>query len=169
MSTAPAPDSNPLFEELRWVHSMIRRDLATVRELAAGAAEGMAADQISSAIAELKTNGPLWQLKVNCLHYCRFVHHHHHLEDIAIFPTLRRLDPQLEPVVDKLEADHREVAELLEGVEGSAQALSGPDGETERARLVAALERLADTLLAHLEYEETNLEAPLGRMRSWTG
>jgi hypothetical protein len=164
-----ARSDNPLFNELLWVHSMIRRDLEVVSRLAGAAAEGVDPIEIRAEIAALKTNGPLWQLKVNCLHYCRFVHSHHRMEDVAIFPTLRRVNPELEPVVDRLEADHRAVSVLLDRVEAAAEALVGEGEQAQRDELVAALESLAETLLEHLAFEERSLEATLGRMGSWQG
>ena len=165
----PAATPNPLFEELLWVHSMIRRDLETVSRLAAEVSDGLPAPELSAQVAELKTNGPLWRLKVNCLHYCRFVHHHHRLEDVAIFPTLRRVDPELNPVVDKLEADHLAVAERLAEVERSAEALTEAESTDARREVSAALDRLATELLEHLRFEEEKLEPALARMQGWTG
>src|SRR5262245_39201656 len=107
---------NPFFEELLWVHAMIRRDLEAVSKLAAEVVEGRPASEVRQELADLKANGGLWRLKVNCLHYCRFVEHHHRLEDRAVFPALRRLDPELEPVLERLETDHRRVATLLEQI-----------------------------------------------------
>jgi hypothetical protein len=75
-----------LYEELLWIHSMIRRDLATVRRLAADVVTSMPALALSAEIKDLKRDGKLWQLKVGCLRYCRFVHSHHNLEDAAFFP-----------------------------------------------------------------------------------
>jgi hypothetical protein len=164
-----APHANPLFRELLWVHSMIRRDLETVSELANACAEGADAAEIREGIAELKTNGPLWRLKVNCLHYCRFVESHHHTEDVAVFPTLRRREPDLAPTIDRLESDHRDVAALLERVEAAADALVDRERNDARSELVAALAGLGETLLAHLAFEEESLEAPLARMRTWVG
>jgi Hemerythrin HHE cation binding domain len=74
------PAEEGLVGELKWVHAMIRQDLRTVRRLAAEV-----------------TAGPLWQLKVNCLRYCRFVHMHHHAESAFLFPRLRRSNPALGP------------------------------------------------------------------------
>jgi hypothetical protein len=75
-----------LFDELLWVHRMIRRDLETVRKLVAGANGDAPAAEIRDGIEDLKTNGPLWKLKVNCLRYCAFVHSHHNAEDALLFP-----------------------------------------------------------------------------------
>jgi hypothetical protein len=145
------------FKELLWVHGMIRQDLETVRALAARVAEGLPADEIAAEVGALKANGPLWALKVNCLHYCRFVHGHHGLEDVALFPALRRAEPDLGPVVDRLEGDHRRVAEQLDELEA---AVSGDD----RDRVVLALDELAAHLLAHLELEEESIGPALRRM-----
>jgi hypothetical protein len=70
-----------MLDELKWVHDMIRRDLATVRALAASVEGGAPADAVRSTLGELQTRGPLWQLRVNCLRYCQHVHLHHGLED----------------------------------------------------------------------------------------
>jgi Hemerythrin HHE cation binding domain len=168
-SAEQPPEPNPLFEELLWVHAMIRRDLETVQRLAADVDDGLTAPEVAGRLEELKANGPLWRLKVNCLHYCRFVHSHHRLEDAALFPALRRIDPGLDSVVDKLEADHRAVAEGLGEVERGAEALTEDDGGAARPVLSAALERLASTLLDHLTLEERELERPMSRMRGLRG
>jgi hypothetical protein len=55
--------------ELKWVHDMIRRDLRTVRQMAADTAAGRAAGEIRAGIRSLAADGPLWQLKAGCLHY----------------------------------------------------------------------------------------------------
>lgn len=165
----PAPD-NPLFAELVAIHSLIRGDLAKVTLLAEDAAGGDDGGEIAQRIAELKASTMLWQLKLGCLQHCRFVHGHHNLEDAAIFPTLRRVDPELSSVVDRLEREHREVAMLLGGVERTAIELgSGPAGTAARRRLVVALERLGELLLDHLDFEEQSLESALARMPTWRG
>ena len=71
-------------------------------------------------------------------------------------------------MVDKLEADHRAVAERLGEVERGAEALTEDDGGAARRALSAALERLATTLLEHLTFEE-QLERPMARMRGLSG
>jgi hypothetical protein len=161
----PEPPDNPYFEELLWVHGMIRRDLDSVLRLADAVADGAPAVEVREGLAELKANGPLWRLKASCLHYCRFVEHHHRLEDRAIFPTLRRIEPDLEPVLGKLETEHRRVAALLEQIEMAAEARVFT-GEA-RDRVSAGLAELKGLLLAHLDFEEDQLERPLARMHGW--
>src|SRR5262245_45388134 len=119
MSDQPQPwtHAEGLMRELLWVHAMIRRDLQTVQQLAARVRAGARADEVRTAIRSLQTDGPLWKLRVHCLHYCRFVHAHHSLEDVHLFPIIRRSDPALGPVVDRLEADHLQISDFLDAIE----------------------------------------------------
>jgi hypothetical protein len=142
---------------------MVRRDLNTVRNLAIRVADDAEAGEIRTEIASLQVDSPIWKLRVNCLYYCRFVHGHHQMEDIALFPALRRTNPALSPIVDRLENDHRVVSDLLDAVEEAADNLEAD--ERSRTVLVASLNRLADLLLAHLSYEEEHV-APT--IRTWT-
>jgi hypothetical protein len=158
-----------LYEELLWVHSMIRRDLATVQKLAIDVAESMPAHEIAAEIKHLKRDGKLWQLKMGCLRYCRFVHSHHNLEDAAFFPSLRAVNPALNPVVDKLEDDHRKVSELLDAVEEGADILTKIDSDAVRRSVGDTLTVLGERLLVHLEYEELNVGPTMRRMHGIDG
>jgi hypothetical protein len=112
---------------------MIRRDLGTVRDLATPTANGDASpSEVREGIDALKTHGPLWKLRINCLRYCRFVHSHHNAEDAMLFPALRAANPEHEPVVDRLEADHRRISDLLDAVVDSAGALAEEAGGEQR-------------------------------------
>jgi iron-sulfur cluster repair protein YtfE (RIC family) len=154
-----------LFDELQWVHEKIRHDLAVCEDLARRVADGLSPEQVRAEIRALQTSSPLWKLRVNCLYYCRFVHAHHHAEDVLLFPALRASDPAMEPVADKLEADHRVVSDLLDEVEAAADALLLEDVVDVRNRIIAALGALRTELIAHLGYEE-QMAGPT--IRSWT-
>lgn len=162
----PTAAGEALYQELLWVHGLLRRDLATVERLAVDVADGLPAEEVRAEIRALETNGPLWQLKVHCLHYCRFVHGHHRLEDMALFPELRRTNPALGPMIDRLQADHRIVSAQLDEVEAAAEALGADGTPAARARFVSVLEALAAHLLAHLELEE---ESVAETVRAWGG
>jgi hypothetical protein len=153
-----------LVNELKWVHRLIRRDLQTVRALAADVRAGLPGDDAVAAIQSLGVAGPLWHLKINCLQYCRFVHAHHHAESALLFPRLRASNPALGPVVDKLEADHAQVSDLLDEVTAAAGALAGQEEPVRRTRLIDALSGLSTVLLAHLDYEEEHIA---GTLRTW--
>ena len=163
------PRGEALVAELKWVHDMIRRDLRTVRQMAADVAAGLPAEEIQAGITSLAASGPLWQLKINCLQYCRFVHSHHHAESVLLFPGLRRVNPALDPVVDKLEADHLAISVLLDEVGAAASELGRQEDQAVRQRLTRALQDLSTDLLAHLEYEEENISDTFRTLPGWPG
>ena len=148
------------------MHGLIRRDLRTVRELAADLDHGLSGVDALAALQSLEVSGPLWRLKINCLQYCRFVHSHHHAESALLFPRLRLANPALGPVVDKLEADHATVSDLLDDVSAAAADLESQEEPTTRKRLIDALGDLSTVLLAHLDYEEEHIA---GTLRTWAG
>ena len=177
--TADAPGEH-LVQELLWVHGMIRRDLDVLGRLASDVASGMPATDVRASLRNLQTQGPLRQLRVNCLRYCHFVHSHHGAESAILFPGLRRVNPSLGPTVDRLEADHRTVAVLLDSVEALADDLvrdraevapadESPDesaGGT-RQRLVAAIDALGAHLIEHLDFEEESISPTLRQLNAW--
>jgi hypothetical protein len=163
MKRAQAPH-NPLLAELKAVHAMLRRDLAACRQLAIAAANGAPTAQIRSGIKQLQTRGPLFQLRSNCIRHCHTVHAHHEGEDTGLFPTIRRAAPHMRATIDRLQADHRVVSDLLDQVEGVARNLQNT-GDS-RARLVDALTTLSTHLLAHLDFEEKALAPILLTMKA---
>ncbi|HEY3752568.1 MAG TPA: hemerythrin domain-containing protein [Pseudonocardiaceae bacterium] len=154
-----------LVSELLWVHKLLRADLATLRTIAADIAAGAPGAHVTTALTELRASSPLWGLRINCLRYCRFVHMHHGAEDAMLFPRLRATNPALGPTVDRLEADHRKVSDLLDRVEELADELETGADPGHRAELVTALGELSTHLLAHLDFEEESITPTL---RRWT-
>ena len=163
-TTDRAPFGVALHRQLKLIHQMLRNDLTACQTLAADVAAGAATAQISDRIAELRANSPIWTLQVDCLYHCRVVHMHHGIEDAEMFPALRRSNPDLGEVVDRLESDHRAIALLLDQVEATAKELDDASTGAARTALVTALRNLATRLLEHLAYEEENIAAT---MRSW--
>jgi len=167
--TSPESRQKPggsFVQELLWVHDMIRRDLSAVRRLAADALNGAPPEDLSAEIESLQTKGPLWKLRMNCMHYCRFVHGHHSLEDRALFPALRESNPGLAPVIEKLESDHRAIAVHLDEIAESIGELQWDETASSRRRLSSALDDLSEHLLEHLDYEE---KAVTPTLRTWSG
>jgi hypothetical protein len=165
----PNSRGEAMVAELKWVHEMIRGDLGIVRQLAADTRDGRPGAEVAAGVASLAAGGPLWQLKINCLQYCRFVHSHHHAESVLLFPALRRANPSLGPVVDKLEADHASISDLLDEVSAAARELAGQEDAATRQRLTTALQALSADLLAHLAYEEENVSDTMRTMTGWPG
>jgi hypothetical protein len=164
MASRETDQGRALFEELLWVHSVIRRDLKVVEQLAADVGEGLPGEAVQAALGELQTTGPLWQLKASCLSYCRHVHAHHGAEDVLLFPALRAADPAIASVVDRLEADHTRVSDLLDVVEAAARSLTDTDHGDARRRVIDGLHELHVHLLEHLDYEEANAGPTMRRL-----
>jgi hemerythrin-like domain-containing protein len=154
-----------MYRSLLMVHAHIRRDLEIVQRLAAQVLGGMTAEDLQEQLHALKRNSTLWQLQVNCLRYCSFVHLHHHAEDTHFFGELRATNPAINPVVERLEADHRRISDDLDATEAAAGALERDDSREARQAVVDALDVLRQNLLAHLDYEELSIEATVLRMR----
>ena len=165
----PNPRGEAMAAELKWVHDMIRHDLGVIRQMAADAEAGQPAGAIRGAIQSLASGSAVWQLKVSCLQHCRFVHSHHTHESMLLFPALRQSNPALNAVVDKLEADHAHISDLLDEVDAASDQLGQAGEPAIRERLVTALRTLSDDLLAHLQYEEEHISATLRTWTRWPG
>ena len=163
----PAPETargRATYRMLLAVHARIRRDLDYVRDLAAEVAGGLEPERVNERLTTLKDGSILWRLQIDCLRYCGFVHSHHNAEDSLFFPELRATNPEINPVVDKLEADHRRVSDDLDAVEAAARLLLEDDGSQARQAVVDTLGALEQNLIAHLDYEELNIEATVLRL-----
>jgi hypothetical protein len=150
------------------VHDALRAELGKVRDIVEQVVEG--ARDIGSARSEinrmsLRQND--WTLGGYCQAYCRIVTQHHTLEDEGIFPHLRRSEPSLAPVVDRLVEEHHVIHEVLEGVDRALVELVAHPGDHERLR--AAVDLMTDTLLSHFSYEERELLGPLARHGMYAG
>ena len=161
----PNPRGEALVEELRWIHGIIRENLAAIQALTDQVAGGASAEQVQTRLKELAATNLVWRLRTGCLRYCSLVHSHHHGEDAHFFPGLRRVNPALRPVIDKLEADHLVIAGHLDAVEAAAGRISSDAAA--RTELAAALRGLAEHLITHLDYEEANLNPTLRRLTGW--
>ncbi|MEO5950914.1 MAG: hemerythrin domain-containing protein [Chloroflexia bacterium] len=159
------PMGEQMVEELKWVHGMIRDNLAIISGMVGRISNGHPAEQVQAEIKDFADTSVIWTLRINCLRYCNFVHGHHGHEDSYFFPGLRKANPDLCPVIDKLEADHREVSDYLDAVEDAANRLRGD--EAARVELATALNGLAQHLITHLDYEEANLNPTLRRLMRW--
>jgi alkanesulfonate monooxygenase SsuD/methylene tetrahydromethanopterin reductase-like flavin-dependent oxidoreductase (luciferase family) len=157
------PQEQAAGQHLVDVHDALRSELTQLRDLVDQVSTGQAGvGAARSHIATMTLRQNSWTLGVYCASYCRIVTGHHSLEDQSVFPHLRSRDPRLAPVIDRLEAEHHVIAEVLDRVDQALVAMvSAPDDLTQ---VRAAVDLLTDTLLSHLAYEERELVEPLARL-----
>ena len=163
----PRPTSNHLTQELERVHDRLRSDLRACQELAVAVRAGAPAADLRAALAHVASRSPHLRLGVDCLRFCELVHRHHGGKDTQLFPVVRRTAPHLAQVVDRLEADHRQVSRLLFRVEAAVDQLDEPDAGDAVELVAGALQALADHLLTHLAVEEEALRPFLLSMDEW--
>ena len=107
-----------------------------------------------------------WQLGAYCARYCRVVTEHHTIETGWVFPHLRRSDPALAAVVDRLDEEHLVIHGVIESLDAALVAMvddAPVPEEQDFTGVRRALDVLTDTLLSHLSYEENQLVEPIAR------
>ena len=145
------------------VHDALRAELAQLRDLVGQVAAGTSnAAAVRSFITRMTIRQNNWTLGTFCETYCRTVTNHHTLEDRSVFPHLRRSDEGLGPVIDRLEQEHEQIADLLERVDSALVALVAAE-EDGIGGVGRAMDLLTDALLSHFSYEERELVEPLAR------
>jgi hypothetical protein len=167
MTEAPTnPRGEALVRQLKWVHDALRHDLKIVSRIVHEINNGMPAADVRDGVTALADGSPIWAFRVQCLHFCQFVHMHHTVESAHLFPAVRESDPAMVAVADRLDAEHATISDQLREVEAAVEALLATDDPASRERATRSLRGLAKQLLAHLEYEEQQLAPLLG---TWTG
>ena len=145
------------------VHDHLRAELDEVRSVVGQVlASALSPAAARSQINVMTMRQQNWSLGAYCQSYCRLVTGHHSLEDAAMLPHLRAAQPELGPVVDRLEAEHRVIHEVLEEVDRALVRYVGDPSAG--PGLQEAVDLLTDTLLSHLSYEEHQLVEPLARL-----
>ncbi|TMR87813.1 hemerythrin domain-containing protein, partial [Nonomuraea basaltis] len=145
------------------VHDHLRTELAQLRDLIDQVADGtLGADAARSHINTMTMRQNNWTLGAYCESYCRLVTMHHSGEDAVLFPHLRRAEPALAPVLDRLKEEHQAIHKVLERIDRALVGFVG-DPAAHLGDLRAAVDLLTDSLLSHLSYEEHELVEPLAR------
>jgi hypothetical protein len=171
--SAPASDAPYLQptipQHLVDIHDHLRGELAQVRDIVDQVRRGqLGVGAARSEISTMTMRQNNWTLGAYCESYCRVVTGHHTLEDRSVFTHLRRSEPDLGAVLDRLSEEHHVIHDVLEQVDDALVGLVGApaygaDATTALDELQRALDLLTDTLLSHLAYEERELIAPLAR------
>lgn len=163
------PQQQAAAQHLVDIHDGLRAELERVRDIVAQVRSGaLGVGAARSVINTMTMRQNNWTLGAYCESYCRIVATHHTLEDHSVFPHLRRSEEGLAPVLDRLEAEHEVIAEVLDGLDRALVALvetdvNGAPGRQVLEQLQEQVDLLTDTLLSHLSYEERELVGPLAR------
>ena len=171
--SVPEPPPAVAFEpavgsHLVQVHDHYRAELARVRQVLDQVRAGAAS--VGAARSELNAmtlRAGDWALGGVCQAQCVALTQHHELESDAIFPHLRRAQPDLADVLDRLHAEHRAIHEVLQGVDAALVHLVTSGGD--HGPITRAVDLLTDTLESHFAYEERELIAPLARHGMFPG
>jgi hemerythrin-like domain-containing protein len=122
------------------VHDALRRDLRRVQE---ALADGPPADRRSPLATHIT-----WMMD--------FLHAHHSGEDEGLYPIVRAANPGAAALLDAMDADHQAIHPAMAAVTATAQDWARAGSDHDRSALLGALDALADTLLPHLDREETD-------------
>ncbi len=162
MTDTPYPGATPeqlhhhLVQEFLSIHNMFRDQLSAILDFANALIAGqqpLDAPETRTRIATVIRAGT---------QYTQYLHHHHHLESAGLFPALAEQGLEAE-VVNRLVAEHDEIAVLIDAFHGAIGDLAAVDP----AVLHTDLRRLSDALRAHLAYEETHVCPLLTRFKRW--
>ncbi|WP_245601655.1 LLM class flavin-dependent oxidoreductase [Hamadaea tsunoensis] len=174
--TAPAAPEGQVYSDrakaagahLVEVHDHLRAELAQLRDLLQQVRDGAVdVGRARQAVNEMAIRQNNWTLGAYCAAYCGMLTQHHGIEDASIFPHLRRADPGLAPVVDRLEQEHHVIHSIVGEVDRALVNLVGhPD---DFGPVQDALDTLTDALLSHLAYEEREITEPLARFGFYSG
>jgi hypothetical protein len=146
------------------IHAHLRHEMAqVVRAVDAAAADVRRAADARALINDLTMGVNYRALGSFCGRYCAVVDLHHRIEDAALFVDLGAADPELQPVLDRLSAEHVVVHEALVELDAALVELLTAEAAA-LPRVQAAVERLSAGLLDHLDYEESELLPALGRL-----
>ena len=149
------------------VHDTLRAELVQLRDVVDQVRRGLLqVGQARSVVSTMTMRQNNWTLGAYCESYCRVVTGHHTLEDRSVFTHLRRSDPHVGPVLDRLHEEHEVIASVLEDVDRALVGLVSADGATTGdalESLAGTVDLLTDVLLSHLAYEERELLHPLAQ------
>jgi hemerythrin-like domain-containing protein len=122
--------------ELRQAHARLRKALDLIRS---GVAEGRSGEAATR------------DLLMYCHGFCAALDGHHRGEDHTLFPAIKAIHPELEPVLRNLTQDHSTIAHLLAGLRAAVDR-AAPATELDRH-----LDGVAAIMENHFRYEERQL------------
>jgi hemerythrin-like domain-containing protein len=95
--------------------------------------------------------GSYWQF------YAAVLHHHHHTEDTAVFPALVAVRPDLQALVDKLEAEHKGLVAALDAANSAVVAFTNQPDRTAQQEMHNSITAVRDEFFPHLDVEDAEV------------
>jgi hypothetical protein len=138
-------------QDMRIVHSALRRDLERVRMVASDPA--------------LLTEPRRRAIGAHLGWLMHTLHRHHSGEDEHVWPEIRRRDPSAAALLDQMDADHRSIAQPMEDIENVAEPFGA--GTVPASGMLKTLARLQDVLLPHLAREEQEMMPVVAKVLSY--
>ena len=120
------------------IHHGLRRDLERL--------ERVLASPLPSVQREALCDHVAWMVD--------YLHHHHVGEDEGVWPRTLAKRPDLQPLVDEMEAEHAALAAASEGLRDAARAYRSDGSEAARSTMVSAVTQMQKAPLPHLDHEE---------------
>jgi hemerythrin-like domain-containing protein len=89
--------------------------------------------------------------------YTAILDHHHHTEDVSVFPALVAVRPEMRSTIDRLEDEHVELAPNIDAVESAVAAFVKRPDESTKHTVNDALVALRDWFFPHLDLEDETI------------
>jgi hemerythrin-like domain-containing protein len=89
--------------------------------------------------------------------YAAVLHHHHHTEDTTVFPALVAVRPHLTTLVDKLEADHKNLVAALNATDSAVAAFTKQPDRTTQQEMHNSIVAVRDEFFPHLDVEDAEI------------
>ena len=122
--TTYAPEQEAVVQHLVDIHDHLRTELTRIHGLLDDVRRGvLTAGAARSEVHAMSLRQNNWTLGAYCQSYCGFVNGHHSLEDASVFPHLRRSEPDVAPVLDRLQDEHLVIHDLLDRVDTALVSL----------------------------------------------
>jgi hemerythrin-like domain-containing protein len=129
---------NPHIDMNTIIHDALRRDLDRLDVVL----RSPTADERRTALRDHVG----WMLDV--------LHHHHVGEDDGVWPRVLAKRPDLQGMVDEMEAEHEALAAASDGLRAAAADYRASGSDANRETMAAALTHMKQATLPHLEHEE---------------
>ncbi len=89
--------------------------------------------------------------------YAAILDYHHHNEDTEDFPTLARVYPDSQPLLDQLGADHQQMVGVMEKIKAAVDSFQKTPDVAGRDGINAAAIELRDLFFPHLDLEDAKV------------